>query len=339
MKILRALRFFGGLVALILPAVPVPEIQAQEQLLVAYGGHNESVASMWVGIEKGLFKKYGLDVRVVQVRSGPMIMSAMASRDVLVGWAIATSVLNAASGGLRMSFIASPNVKIVRDVMVRRDIKSLDDLRGRVLGVQSIGGGTWLNALIVLDALGVDPDKYGLKIRVIGDETAITQALLAEMIDVAVLTHSFSEVLKRAGFRSLADTAELNVAYQGSGMAALRDVLASSPDLITRLLKGMIEAVAFIHDPNNKQDVSGILKKNLRLAKAEDAEASYRVLRSTTSLDVAPNIEAWRKIRRFLSPINPKVGQADLTEVLNGSFVQELEKTGFLPEMRRKMMR
>lgn len=137
----------------------------------------------------------------------------------------------------------------------------------------------------------------------------------------------------------MADTAELNVAYQGSGMAALRDVLANSPDLITRLLKGMIEAVAFIHDPNNKQDVSGILKKNLRLAKAEDTEASYRVLRSTTSLDVAPNIEAWRKIRRFLSPINPKVGQADLTEVLNGSFVQELEKAGFLPEMRRKMMR
>ncbi len=49
-----------------------------------------------------------------------------------------------------------------------------------------------------------------------------------------------------------------------------------------------------------------------------------------------------RTLRLFgslVALILPKVGQADLTEVLNGSFVQELEKAGFLPEMRRKMMR
>jgi len=56
--------------------------RAEEKLLVAYGGHNENVAPMWVGIEKGTFKKYGLDVSMLQVRSGPMILATLASGSV-----------------------------------------------------------------------------------------------------------------------------------------------------------------------------------------------------------------------------------------------------------------
>ena len=206
----RTIRVSACIVSLILVLAAVPTVFAEEQVLIAYGGHNESIAPMWIGIARGFFRKYGLDVRLVQVRSGAMIMSALASRDISVGWPAVTSVLNAASGGLRISFVASPTRKIIRNLMVRKEIKSLDDLRGKVLGVQSIGGGNWLQTMIVLDALGVDPNKYGLKTRIIGDETAITQALLSEIIDAAVLPYSFSEVLKRSGFRSLADAADLN---------------------------------------------------------------------------------------------------------------------------------
>ena len=48
--------------SLIILLLPIARVQAAEQLLVAYAGHNETVAPMWVGIETGLFKKKGLDV-------------------------------------------------------------------------------------------------------------------------------------------------------------------------------------------------------------------------------------------------------------------------------------
>ena len=52
---------------------------ASGDLLVAYGGHNETMAPMWVGVDRGLFKKHGVDPRVLQTRSGPIMMATLAS--------------------------------------------------------------------------------------------------------------------------------------------------------------------------------------------------------------------------------------------------------------------
>jgi hypothetical protein len=57
------------------------------------------------------------------------------------------------------------------------------------------------------------------------------------------------------------------------------------------------------------------------------------------NLDVAPNLEAWRTFKRLLARVNPKVQEADLEQIITGSIVQNLEASGFLPEMRRRLAR
>jgi ABC-type nitrate/sulfonate/bicarbonate transport system substrate-binding protein len=52
-------------------------VYAAGPLLIAYGGHNETMAPQWVGVEKGLFRKHGLDPRVLQTRSGPIMMATL----------------------------------------------------------------------------------------------------------------------------------------------------------------------------------------------------------------------------------------------------------------------
>ena len=267
--------------------------QAAEQLLVVYAGHNESVAPMWVGIEKGLFNKYGLDVRMLQVRSAPLVTATLASGSVQVVWTSPSTALSAAAWGLKISYVASPINRIARDLVARREIKSLENLRGRIFGVQSIGGGFWLYTMILLENLSLDPEKYQLKMRVIGDTATIAQALISNNVDAAVLPYSFSEIAKRAGFHSLADAAELKGPFQLTGLFARKDFVGNHPEVITSLVQGIIEAVVFIHDPKNSQDVTEVLRKNLRFNRAEDAEASYKVLRLIATLDVAPNLEAW----------------------------------------------
>ncbi len=313
--------------------------KAEEQVLIAYAGQNETVAPMWVGIEKGLFKKYGLDAKMLQVRSGPVIMSALASGSVKCIWPASSSALSAASGGLNVSCAACSFDKIPRELVVRKEIKSFDDLRGKVFGVQSIGGGFWLQTVIPLERLGLDPDRDQLRMRVIGDTATVTQALIAKMIDAAMLPYSFSNQAKREGLHSLADIGKLKFPFQGECLCFRRDLIVNSPDLIRSLVKSLIEAIVFIHDPTYKQDVMEILKKNLRLTKAEDVETSYEVLQLSATLEIAPNMEAWSTIQRAVSHVNPKVSQLDLGQVLIGSFAEELERTGFLPEMRKKMRR
>jgi NitT/TauT family transport system substrate-binding protein len=310
--------------------------RAQDKIFIAYGGQNETVGPMWVAVDKGLFKKYGLEVSMVQMRSGQFNIAALMSGDVQAIWPAVSSVLSGVSGGAKIGCVASPFNRIARELVVRRDIDSLAGLRNKIVGVQSIGGGFWLQTMIVLDSLGIDPDKNGLQMRVIGDEPTILQALLATNVDAAVITYASAAVAKRAGLRSLVNTAELRVPYQGVGICMRTDRIVGSPDLVLRLTKGMVEGVVFVQEPRNKRDVMDALKKHLRLSTDQDAETSYNTLRLVASLDVAPDPEAWKNIQRFVSRVSPKVAQLDIHQIINGSFVKNLEETGFLPEARKK---
>jgi NitT/TauT family transport system substrate-binding protein len=310
---------------------------AQEPFRVSYGGYNETAAPMWLGTDKGFFKKYGIDASMIQVRSGALSIAALVAREVEAVWPAQSTILSTAAGGVKLGCIASATNKIPRQLVVRKEIKSLEELRGRTIGVQSIGGGFWLQTMIILDHLGIDPDKYGLKMRVIGDGPVIAQALLNGNIDAAVMTYSLSEAPIKAGFRSLADAADLKMPYQGPSICALKEVIANRQDFFLRLTKGLVEATAYILDANNKQEVMRVLQKHLRLQKPDEAEASYRVLRLMATLDVAPNPAAYKSVQRIVAGVNPKIVQVDIEQIMDSSFVRTLESRGFIAEHRKKL--
>jgi len=324
----------------ILVAMSFTMAQAQSltPILVAYAGQNETAGPMWIGVERGTFRKYGLDVRMVQLRNGSLSMSTLASGQVQYNYGSPANALSAAAGGMRLQCVASPVAKIPRELIARKEIRTLDDLRGKTFGVQSIGGGFWLQTMIALDYLGIDPDKYDLKMRILGDTATVTQALGTGGVDATVIPYSFSEAAKRAGANVLADIGKLPIPYQGTTLCFLRDSPSHNPDLISRMLRGVVDSVLMIHDPNARLDVTEILRKSFRFPKLEDAEASYKVLRAMNNLEVAPHTEGWKTIQRLVARVNPKVAQINLDEVLYPRLVQSLEERGFIAELRKKMI-
>ena len=325
-------------VILVLMATPSAAFaQSPSPLLVAYAGQNETVGPMWVGIEKGTFKKYGLDVRLVQMRNGSLSMATLATGQVQYNYGSPGNALSAAVGGMKLQCVASPVQKIPRELVTRKEIRTLEDLRGKTFGVQSIGGGFWLQTMIALDQLGIDPEKYDLKMRILGDTATVTQALGSGGVDATVIPYSFSEAAKRAGANVLADIGKLNFSYQGTTISYLRESAASSPDQITRLLKGLVDAVLLIHDPNAKPDIVEILRKAFRFPKPEDAEASYKVLTIMATIDMMPDPAAWKLVQKITAKINPKVAQVELNQLLNPTFVRNLEESGFLPDARKRL--
>jgi NitT/TauT family transport system substrate-binding protein len=313
--------------------------RAAGPLLIAYGGFNETMSPLWVGIEKGLFRKHGLDPQVLQTRSGPIMMATLASGGAPLVWAAPSSALSATVGGMKMGCFAVGSNKMPRELIVRKGIEALEDLRGKTFGVQSIGGGFWLSTMFALDGLNIDPDKYKLNMRVLGDTTTVTQALISGNVDAAVIPYSFADMAKRAGARSLADLGTLKIIYQATAICSQKDSNAISPEIMVGLTKGLVEALVYIQEPSHKRDVMEVLKRNLRLSKDEDVEASYKVTRQQMpSLDVAPNPEVWRVIQRLVSRINPKVQELDLDQLIVTSAVRNLEESGFLPEMRKKFV-
>ena len=310
---------------------------ADDIVLMAYGGHNETIGPYWVAIDKGLYQKYGIDARLLQVRNAQISLSALVSGEVPIFLPSVANVLSGVSAGAKIACVAFPIKGISRELIVRKEIESLAALRGKMIGVQSIGGGFWLQTMMVLDGVGVDPDKIGMKMRVIGEEPSIVQALLSANIDAAVVTLPSAAVAKRGGMRSLVNSTELRIPLQTVGICGRSERLASSSDLMTRLTKGMIDALVYILDARNKREVAEIMKKHLRLNTDEDAETSYHSLRSIASLDIAPDPAAWKNVQRFIARVNPKAGLVDVNESINTSLVKALEDNGYLAEARKKV--
>jgi len=336
-KILR-----GGMLAIVLIGVICLQSTASAAgpLLIAYGGFNETMAPLWIGIERGLFRKHGVDVAVLQTRSGQIMMTTLATGGAPLVWAAPSSALSSSSAGMKLGCFAAGNNKLPREVIVRKGIESIEDLRGKTFGVQSIGGGAWLSTMVALDALGLDPDMYKLNMRVIGDTGTQVQALTSGNIDAAVVPYSYGEIAKRAGARSLADAGALKLVYQATVMCSLKDSPVVNSETMTALVKGLIESLLYILEPGNKRDVASVLKRNLRLSKDEDGEAAARVAQlQMPNVEVGLNLDAWKTVRRLVARINPKVQETDLDQVMVTSVVHNLEASGYMAEMRKRLPR
>ena len=330
-------KFLFGFTLIAMAEISSVYAQTPSPILVAYAGQNETVGPMWVGIEKGTFRKYGLDVRLVQLRNGALSMATLSSGQVQYNYGSPGNALSAAAGGMKLQCVASPVQKIPRELIARKEIRTIEDLRGKTFGVQSIGGGFWLQTMIALDQLGIDPEKYDLKMRILGDTATVTQALGSGGVDATVIPYSFSEAAKRAGANVLADIGKLNFPYQGTTLCFFRDSAASAAEQVSRLLKGLVDAVVMIHDPGAKPEIVEILRKAFRFPKAEDAEASYKVLTIMATVDIMPDPAAWKIVQKVVAKINPKVAQVELNQLLSPAAVRGLEDSGFLAEARKKL--
>lgn len=324
-------------VTLILNSSSLAPAGADDIVHMSYGGHNETIGPYWVAVDRGLYQKHGVDARLLQVRSAQISLAALVSGEVPIFLPSIANVLTGVSAGAKLGCIAFPIKGVSRELVVRKEIDSLAALRGKSIGVQSIGGGFWLQTMMLLDAAGVDPDKLGMKMRVIGEEATIVQALVAGNVDAAVVTMPSAAVAKRGGMRTLIKSAELRIALQTVGLCGRNERISSSPDLMTRLAKGMVDGIVHILDGRNKKQVVAILKKHLRLSADEDAETSYNSLRTIASLDIAPDLAAFKNVQRIAARVNPKIAQVDVNEAINLSIVKSLEDSGYLAEARKKV--
>jgi ABC-type nitrate/sulfonate/bicarbonate transport system substrate-binding protein len=300
---------------------------------IAHGVFNEKGAALWIGVEQNLFRRHGVEVQVVHIRSGPQTVAALASGDIQVAYTIAGSALSAAVGGMDIALFAGIINRADGEFVVAPSIRKAEDLIGKRIGVQSIGGGVWLLTMLALEHFRLEPVRDKISLMVIGDHPVLTQALGTGKIDGAYLGYAFSTLLKEKGFRVLLDLAKAPIPYQGLGLAARRSYLRQSPQIVDAVLKGTLEAVAFIQNPANREVVLKSLAKNLRLTNIQEAENGYQALQWLHSLDITPDLKGVQNMQRLLAMTNPRVAAVKAEDVVDEEPVQQMQKTNFYREI------
>jgi ABC-type nitrate/sulfonate/bicarbonate transport system substrate-binding protein len=300
------------------------------KVVIAYSSLNErGSGALLVARDQGMFRKNDLDAHPIFVRSGAVALSALSSGDAQFYFGSANgSVLGAMAGGLDAVFVAGLANKLNGTFVVAPAIQSPADLKNKNIGIQSVGGGVWMITLLALDHWGLDVKRDGINLRIVGDESVMAQSLVTGVVDGTYAGYTYAAMLKRQGFRVLADLIQLGVPFQSTGILARRSFINASPATVEKVVRSMVEAIAFLQKPANKASVVASLMKGLHIARKEEAEEGYEIMKSVYERRVYPNVDGINNAIRLLGMSNEKIRQLRGENLVDDSIVRKLGKEG-----------
>src|SRR5207244_11136848 len=126
-------------------AVPLTKV------VMTTGSLSEREGVLYVAQDQGFFRKYGLDLTLVQVRNGPVGMSALSSGESLLHWgSVSAANLGAIAEGAELVFVAGFINKLTGTFAANPKIKIPAELKGKTLGVNSLSGGACIFTMMTL---------------------------------------------------------------------------------------------------------------------------------------------------------------------------------------------
>ncbi|MBI3062081.1 MAG: ABC transporter substrate-binding protein [Deltaproteobacteria bacterium] len=228
----------------------------------------------YVAVEKGFFKKYGLDVQVLEFRGDATHTKALLSGEIDVSINTgATSGIVSASKGARISLWVVPQPVTPYHFVARKESgTTLKALVGKSVAVSGIGAISYHIPRIVLERSGIDPEKF--KYVAVGSPADRFKALVAGKIDATVVTNT--EAAKLAGYPEIVNLVNVpkvvpEIPYE-FGMAK-DEYIQKNADTLYKLAKAIIEANRWI--AANKSGTVEVARKILPDETAETLGKAY----------------------------------------------------------------
>lgn len=243
-----------GVACLVMGLFPEAMVRAQtEKIRIAYSSRSNTVTPFYVAAGKGFFREEGLEAELIQVspRLGAM---AVMNGDV----SFTTSFVSTFRGilqGLPLKVILIALKKGMYFLIVRPEIKDIQDLKGKKLGVATVRGTDQLVAEELLRSKGFDPAL--VQQLVIGETPLRAQALASGAVQAVSISPPYDLMLQRMGYKVLAGPPEIGM--PASGLFTSDRLLKENPQMVKRTLRALIKANRFIAD-NRAETIALMLK-------------------------------------------------------------------------------
>ena len=316
----------------VLTALLTSTAGAQERLRIGLSSVSATQGAMWVAEERGLFKKYGIDPEVIVIGGGAsLVVSSLLAGEIQFSVGGGDAVIRAALKGADTVLAVSPLKTGLQRLLVRPEIKTPTDLRGKKIGVTRFGSASHWVLQMFLRKWNMRNDD--VQILQLGSSPANLASLDNRAIDGAVLTLPTFFVAEERGYRVLADPADMDIVYLQNSIDTTRSYLKRNRDQAVRFIKGYCEGLAYFR--KNKRDSIAVMQKKLRIQSAQEKdvkylEMSYNLLASKFYNQIPyATPKAVEATLDFVALDEPKAKGADAKLFLDESIVRELEASGF----------
>ena len=303
---------------------------AQEMSLRAvYNAVSGVMAPIWVGQEGGLFTKHGVNVDLKYLAATTAVQGMVGGGEEvgLVG----NQGIDAKLEGADLIYVASGLPTFVFQVYGRPEIKSMADLKGKVVAVTQPSASTDYAMRIVLKRNSLEPDK-DVKILYAQDIAAVFTSVSNGNASAGIMSAPTSLKAKAGGLKPILNITELRIPFLFTGMLSSPRIMREKNEALTRFLRGYIEAMAVI-----RRDKETTMKSMGKFLKTNDREVlesvydDYKDVFPQVPLMTAAEVKAVLDVAK-----SPRAKQMHPEEFFDNSLVQKIQASGFIDAVNGK---
>ncbi len=253
--------------------------QALEKVVITHSSDSVSITPLLYGIEKGLYRKEGIDLNFRVLRGELAVSSIIGGKDVDYLYGAGTAFF-AAVRGLPMKVFSYDFKSVFFYLMGSPGLRSGQDLKGKKVAVASLSGTGTAATRASLKALSVDPDR-DVTMIVIGAASVRMAAMDAGSVEAAIMPVPWNIRMKQKGFKELIFAGKV-MSQPLTGLATSREKAEKNPQQLKKMLRGFIQTMRAV-----KQDKAGVtdfIAKKFTLDNAA-AEETYKIMLQTLTED------------------------------------------------------
>lgn len=303
---------------------------AAEKVTAVYTSISSGYAPLWVGKERKIFEKYGLDAGVVYMRGTVTTAAALVTGDIeFIQAGASTYIPYAANGGDVVLLGCLSNIALDYVVMAHPSVRRMEDLRGKAIGVSRVGDQAFYYMREILRRSGI-----GVKdVRFVptGQQPERMEALRHGLVASTILNTPNNLALEKEGFRRIADIEDLKIPACVRCLITTRKLMRDRPALAETFTRSWLDSARYIQ--THKQETMAVIGKYSRNADAEQLEEAWKSL--SRRMDVPPYVSP-AKLKeqiRMLAEDQPEIKKLEAEKMIDNSVLKRLEDSGWIKKL------
>jgi len=325
--------FYPMLVFLGLITVAPRQISADSPTIAGVAGPSVNMIYAYVPQDAGLWKKHGLDVRMVLFEAGSTLAQVARAGEVKFAVNSGPTTIASRTQGADSVIIAISVNTLPYSLVTAKGITKWADLKGKKIGISRFGSGTDTAIRLVCKKFGLDPAK-DLVIIQGGTQPSRLQALIAGSLDATLVSPPLDLKAKQQGLTILVNIAELAIPYPQLVIETTDRFARENPRAVKNFLKGFLEGVYYT--ASHKDETKKLITKYLKESDPEILEATYQSFLQVTDYSANPNLDGLRNAIEEVGARVPAAKSKKPEDFIDTRFLKELEKEGFLKQFQKR---
>jgi NitT/TauT family transport system substrate-binding protein len=299
-----------------------------DKVRVAFSAVAPTQGVLWIADVGGLFKKNDLNAEIIYTRAA---IETLVAGEVDFAQMTGALMSSARLQGADPVMIAGVQDTLEDRLIVRPPIKSMEELKGKRVGVFRFGSASHLRFLYVLSRFGLS--ERDVTLLQVGDTPERLIALSGGSIDATLLSPPDHFEALRLGATMLLNLRDFKVPFQGTGLVTTQRLLAKRRDIARRFLRSYVEAIYLVKThPELSKRAFAKYRQTKEEKRVEDA---YQTLREIVKAKPYPSLEGFKTIIQDASERIPAAKTANPKDFIDASLLEELDKSGFIDALYR----